>query len=94
LKPCSMRYTGRPRPIPGDSSTRSMNKVHRRDVLERASELVRRNRAAPGIDRLTIQQVERYGVDRLLDQLAAALKDGGNRPLPAEILEQPRGGWG
>jgi RNA-directed DNA polymerase len=94
LKPCGMRYTGRPRPIPGDSSTRSMNKVHRRDVLEHAWELVRRNRGAPGIDRLTIQQVERYGVDRLLDQLAAALKDGGNRPLPAEILEQPRGGWG
>ena len=44
------------------------DKAYRRDVLERAWELVRRNRGAPGIDRLTIQQVERYGVDRLLDQ--------------------------
>jgi RNA-directed DNA polymerase len=79
---------------PGRQFHALYDKVHRRDVLERAWELVRRNRGAPGIDRLTIQQVERYGVDRLLDQLAAALKDGGYRPLPAEILEQPRGGWG
>jgi RNA-directed DNA polymerase len=79
---------------PGRQFHALYDKVDRRDVLERASELVGRNRGAPGIDRLTIQQVERYGVDRLLDQLAAALKDGGNRPLPAEILEQPRGGWG
>ena len=52
------------------------DKVHRRDVLERAWELVRANRGAAGIDRQTIADVERYGVDRLLDELAADLKDG------------------
>ena len=59
------------------------DKVYRRDVLERAWELVRRNRGAPGIDQVTIQQVERYGVDRLLDKLAAGLKDGSYQPQPA-----------
>ena len=68
------------------------DKVYRRDVLERAWELVRRNRGAPGIDWLTIQQVERYGVDRLLDQLAAGLRDGSYRPLPARRVFIPKPG--
>ena len=59
------------------------DKVHRRDVLERAWELVRANRGAAGIDRQTIADVERYGVSRLLDELAADLKEGRWRPLPA-----------
>ena len=34
--PCSMRCTGRPRPIPGDGFMRLWDKVYRRDVLWRA----------------------------------------------------------
>ena len=68
------------------------DKVYRRDILERAWELVRRNRGAPGIDQVTIQQVERYGVDRLLDQLAAALQDGTYRPLAARRVFIPKPG--
>src|SRR5207249_12079129 len=45
------------------------DKVHRRDVLERAWELVRANRGAAGIDKQTIADVEQYGVSRLLDEL-------------------------
>src|SRR5438105_6264120 len=59
------------------------DKVHRRDVLERAWELVRANHGAAGIDKQTIADVERYGVTRLLDQLATDLREGGWRPLPA-----------
>jgi RNA-directed DNA polymerase len=59
------------------------DKDFRRDVLERAWELVRRNRGAAGIDRTTINDVEHYGVDRLLDELAADLRDGSYRPLAA-----------
>ena len=44
--------------------------------MERAWELVRANRGAAGIDRQTIADVEQYGIDRLLDELAADLKDG------------------
>jgi RNA-directed DNA polymerase len=59
------------------------DKVHRRDVLERAWELVRANRGAAGIDRQTIADVEEYGAAKLFDELAGDLKDGRWRPLPA-----------
>ena len=59
------------------------DKVHRRDVLERAWELVRANRGAAGIDRQTIVDVEEYGIARLLDELVADLREGRWRPLPA-----------
>jgi len=68
------------------------DKVSRRDVLQRAWEQVRRNRGAPGIDQLTIQQVEQYGVDRLLDKLAVALEDGSYRPLAARRVLIPKPG--
>ena len=59
------------------------DKVVRSDVLERAWGQVRRNRGAAGIDQATIADVERYGVARLLDELAADLRDGSYRPLAA-----------
>src|SRR5204863_1932767 len=52
------------------------DKVHRRDVLGRAWELVRANHGAAGIDRQTIADVEVYGVDRLLDELTADFEGG------------------
>src|SRR3954464_2060327 len=68
------------------------DKVYRRDVLERAWESVRANRGAAGIDRQTIADVERYGVDRLLDELAADLKDGSFRPLATRRVFIPKRG--
>src|SRR3954465_15629545 len=68
------------------------DKVYRRDVLERAWGSVRANRGAAGIDRQTIADVERYGVDRLLDELAADLKDGSFRPLAARRVFIPKPG--
>ncbi|MCA1678303.1 MAG: group II intron reverse transcriptase/maturase [Actinobacteria bacterium] len=68
------------------------DKVYRRDVLERAWESVRANRGAAGIDRTTIADVERYGVTRLLDELATDLKDGRWRALPARRVFIPKPG--
>jgi RNA-directed DNA polymerase len=68
------------------------DKVHRRDVLERAWELVRANRGAAGIDRQTITDVEEQGIPELLDELAADLKDGRWRPLPARRVFIPKPG--
>jgi group II intron reverse transcriptase/maturase len=59
------------------------DKIYRRDVLERAWELVRANRGAAGIDRQSIADIEQHGVAKLLDELVADLKDGRWRPVPA-----------
>jgi hypothetical protein len=68
------------------------DKVYRRDVLERAWGQVRANRGAAGIDRVTLTAVEQYGIERLLDELAADLKEGSYRPLPARRVFIPKPG--
>src|SRR5207253_7133118 len=68
------------------------DKVSRRVVLERAWELVRANKGAAGIDEQTIADVEEYGIAKLLDELAADLKDGRWRPLPARRVFIPKPG--
>lgn len=68
------------------------DKVYRRDVLERAWVNVRRNGGVAGIDRITIADVEQYGVSRLLDELATDLRGGRWRPLPARRVFIPKPG--
>jgi len=68
------------------------DKIRRRDVLWRAWAAVRRNNGAPGIDKITLAVVEEYGVTRLLDELAAELKEGRYRPGPARRVYIPKPG--
>jgi RNA-directed DNA polymerase len=68
---------------PGRRFHALFDKVRRRDVLDRAWEDVRRNRGAAGIDRVSLADAEEYGVSRLLGELAAELREGRYRPLPA-----------
>jgi group II intron reverse transcriptase/maturase len=68
------------------------DKVYRRDVLWRAWVAVRRNAGAPGIDGTTLADVEEYGVDRLLDELAEDLRTGQWRPLPCRRVLIPKPG--
>jgi len=68
------------------------DKVYRRDVLRRAWVAVRRNDGAPGIDGTTLAEVEEYGIDRLLDEVAEDLRNGGWRPLPARRVLIPKPG--
>jgi RNA-directed DNA polymerase len=68
------------------------DKVYRRDVLWRGWVAVRANNGAPGIDKTTLAQVEEYGIVRLLDELAAELREGRYRPLPARRVLIPKPG--
>jgi RNA-directed DNA polymerase len=77
---------------PGRRFHALFDKVHRRDVLQRAWGQVRRNNGAPGIDQITVAGIEEYGVARLLDELEAELKAGTFRPLPARRVPIPKPG--
>ena len=77
---------------PGRRFHALFDKICRTDVLQRAWVQVRRNNGAPGIDGVSIAEVEEYGVGRLLGELAAALADGSYRPLPARRVYIPKPG--
>ncbi|WP_222723224.1 group II intron reverse transcriptase/maturase [Actinomadura alba] len=68
------------------------DKVYRRDVLWRGWTEVRKNNGAPGIDKTTLAEVEEYGVNRLLGELADELREGRYRPLPARRVFIPKPG--
>src|SRR5664279_1149793 len=68
------------------------DKVFRRDVLQRAWVAVRANNGAPGIDATTLADIEEYGVDRFLDELADDLRNRRWRPLPARRVFIPKPG--
>ena len=59
-----------------------LDRIWRSDVLQEAWRRVRRNRGAAGVDRETLVGVEQYGVERMLNELQAALQAGTYRPPP------------
>ncbi len=59
-----------------------MDRIWRGDVLQEAWRRVKKNRGAAGVDAMTLAVVEQYGVERLLDELGAALRAGTYRPQP------------
>jgi RNA-directed DNA polymerase len=66
------------------------DRVHRGDVLWEAWERVLRNRGAAGVDRITLAEVEEYGVQRMLQELAADLRMGSYRPAPVRRVDIPK----
>jgi RNA-directed DNA polymerase len=59
-----------------------LDRIYRRDVLWEAWRRVKRNRGAAGVDRETLDRVEQYGVERMLDELHTVLRAGTYRPQP------------
>jgi RNA-directed DNA polymerase len=66
------------------------DRVHRGDVLWEAWRRVLVNRGAAGVDRVTLDAVEEYGVERMLDELARDLGEGRYRPAPVRRVEIPK----
>jgi RNA-directed DNA polymerase len=58
------------------------DRVCRSDVLREAWKRVKGNRGAAGVDRVTLAEIEAYGVERLLGELQGALRTGSYRPAP------------
>ncbi len=66
------------------------DRIFRADVLEEAWRRVRSNRGAAGVDQVTLADVEAYGVERMLDELARDLRAGRYRPAPVRRREIPK----
>ncbi len=56
------------------------DRIYRRDVLWEAWNRVRSNRGSAGVDNETLEEIERYGVERFLEELHVALREGTYRP--------------
>jgi RNA-directed DNA polymerase len=67
------------------------DRIYRPDVLKSAWQLVRRNHGGPGIYRQTIEEIEAYGVDRLLDEIHEELRTKTYMPQPVKRVHIPKG---
>ena len=56
------------------------DKIYRMDVLRHAYACCRANKGAPGVDGLTFDDIEAYGRERWLGELAQELREGIYRP--------------
>jgi RNA-directed DNA polymerase len=66
------------------------DKVYRKDVLAFAYECCKANGGAAGVDGQTFEDIEAYGVERWLDELAQELKSRTYQPLPVRRVYIPK----
>src|SRR5262244_3722547 len=66
------------------------DKVYRKDVLAHAYERCEANGGAAGVDNQTFEDIERYGVERWLDELAQELKSRTYQPQPVRRVYIPK----
>src|ERR1700745_3750980 len=66
------------------------DKIYREDVLAHAYAQCRSNRGAPGVDRQDFAEVEAYGVQKWLGELALALRQETYRPDPIRRVFIPK----
>jgi RNA-directed DNA polymerase len=68
------------------------DKVHREDVLAHAYALSRSNGGAPGVDGMTFERVEAYGLTRWLSVLQEELREERYKPQPVRRVMIPKPG--
>jgi hypothetical protein len=66
------------------------DKVYRKDVLAFAYERCKANGGAAGVDNQTFENIEAYGKERWLDELAQELKSRTYQPLPVRRVYIPK----
>lgn len=67
--------------------------IYRKDTLEAAWKRVRKNDGAPGVDKVSIEQVEERGVEDFLENIREELKSKTYRPQPVlrAYVQKPSG---
>jgi RNA-directed DNA polymerase len=70
------------------------DKVYRQDVLAFAYQCCKANGGAAGVDSQTFENIEAYGLERWLDELAQELRSRTYQPLPVRrvYIPKPNGG--
>jgi RNA-directed DNA polymerase len=66
------------------------DKIHREDILAHAYAQCRSNKGAPGVDGQDFADIEAYGVERWLGELALALRQETYRPDPIRRVYIPK----
>ncbi len=66
------------------------DKISREDILAHAYAQCRSNKGAPGVDRQDFEDIEAYGVERWLGELALALRQETYRPDPIRRVFIPK----
>jgi len=66
--------------------------VWKLDVLREAYRLAKQNNGAPGADGVTFEQIEREGVEPLLESLSRELREKSYQPLPCRHVNIPKEG--
>lgn len=66
------------------------DKLYREDILAHAYACCRSNKGAPGVDGQSFADIEEYGVERWLGELALALREDTYRPDPIRRVYIPK----
>ena len=66
------------------------DKIYREDILAHAYAQCRTNQGAPGVDGQDFADIEKYGVERWLGELALALREESYRPDPIRRVYIPK----
>ena len=66
------------------------DKIYRRDILEFAYRSCKANKGAAGVDRVNFQEIETYGEERWLGELAERLKKKDYRPEAVKRVWIPK----
>lgn len=67
------------------------DRIYRKDVLWSAWKCVQRNDGGPGIDQQTIDDVEEYGQERMIDEIHETLRSKTYQPQPIKRVHIPKG---
>ena len=66
------------------------DKIQRMDVLKEAWETVRKNGGSPGMDGITIKEMEKQGVETLLNEIQSELRTKTYQPSPLKRVYIPK----
>lgn len=66
------------------------DKVYRDDILEEAWKRVKRNKGSAGTDGTTIREIQKYGANKYLIEIAQELKDRTYKPKPLRQVSIPK----